>query len=175
MIWLDEPSDKQVCFRSKAASSQSRLDLMESEGLFCDTDCVGKRDRARELVSRLVSTVAVHVHLDHSIGPRVLIKQGRRHLMQISGNFSVSGVDAARTAGRTPPAQSATASAATITTPVDQLDLSPEALSSASSQPSGEVFRSDKVASLREAIAQGNYDTDEKLSVALDKLLDQLG
>ncbi len=96
--------------------------------------------------------------------------------MQISGNFSVSGVDAARTAGRSnAPTQSAATSAATITTPVDQLDLSPEALSSASSQLSGEVFRSDKVASLRESIAQGNYDTDEKLSVAMDKLLDQLG
>jgi flagellar biosynthesis anti-sigma factor FlgM len=96
--------------------------------------------------------------------------------MQISGNFSVSGVDAARTAGRSnAPSQSAATSAAAITTPVDQLELSPEALSSASSQASGEVFRSDKVAGLREAIAQGNYDTDEKLSAALDKLLDQLG
>ena len=61
LVWLDRPSDKQVCFRSKAASSQSRLDLMDSDGLFCDTDCVGKRDRARELDFRLVSTVAVHV------------------------------------------------------------------------------------------------------------------
>ena len=125
---------------------------------------------------RLVSTVAVHVHLDHSIGPKVLIKQGRRHFMQISGNFSVSGVDVARSAGRSnAPSQSTASPAAQIATPVDQLDLSPDALSSVSSQASGEVFRSDKVASLREAIAQGNYDTDEKLSVALDKLLDQLG
>ena len=96
--------------------------------------------------------------------------------MHISGNFSVSGVDAARTAGRSnAPAQSAATSASTITTPVDQLDLSPEALNSVSSQASSEVFRSEKVASLREAIAQGNYETDEKMSVALDKLLDQLG
>ena len=96
--------------------------------------------------------------------------------MQISGNFSVSGVDAARTAGRSnAPTPTATASTSPIATPIDQLDLSPEALSSSGSQASGEVFRSDKVASLREAIAQGNYDTDEKLSEALDKLLDQLG
>ena len=125
---------------------------------------------------RLVSTVAVHVHLDHSIGPKVLIKRGRRQLMQISGNFSVSGVDAARTAGgSSAPTQTAAATTSPISTPVDQLDLSPEALSSSSSQASGEVFRADKVASLREAISQGNYDTDEKLSLALDKLLDQLG
>jgi len=125
---------------------------------------------------RLVSTVAVHVHLDHSIGPKVLIKRGRRQLMQISGNFSVSGVEAARTAGSSnAPTQMAAATTSPISTPVDQLDLSPEALSSSSSQASGEVFRADKVASLREAISQGNYDTDEKLSLALDKLLDQLG
>ena len=125
---------------------------------------------------RLVSTVAVHVHLDHSIGPKVLIKRGRRQLMQISGNFSVSGVDSARTVGRSnAPTQTAAASTSPISTPVDQLDLSPEALSSSSSQASGEVFRADKVASLREAISQGNYDTDEKLSLALGKLLDQLG
>ena len=96
--------------------------------------------------------------------------------MQISGNFSVSGADAARNAGRNnAPTQTAAAATSQISTPADQLDLSPEALSSSSSQASGELFRSDKVASLREAIAQGNYDTDEKLSVALDKMLDQLG
>ena len=96
--------------------------------------------------------------------------------MQISGNFSVSGVEAARTAGSSnAPTQMAAATTSPISTPVDQLDLSPEALSSSSSQASGEVFRADKVASLREAISQGNYDTDEKLSLALDKLLDQLG
>ena len=149
---------------------------MDSEGLFCDTDCVGKRDRAREIDSRLVSTVAVHVSFDHSIGPIVLIKQGRRQLMQISGNFSVSGVDAARTAERiNAPSQTAATPAATIHSPADQLDLSPEALGTANSQASSEVFRSDKVASLREAIAQGNYDTDERLSIAFDKFLDQLG
>jgi len=96
--------------------------------------------------------------------------------MQISGNFSVSGADAARSSGRSnAPAQPTAAAGSEIATPVDQLDLSPEALSALSTQPSGEPFRADKVASLREAIAQGNYDTDEKLSIAFDKLLDQLG
>jgi len=96
--------------------------------------------------------------------------------MQISGNFSVSGMDAAKSAGRSnAPAQPTATAGSEIATPVDQLDLSPEALNSASSPTSGEVFRADKVASLREAIAQGNYDTDEKLSIAFDKLLDQLG
>ena len=96
--------------------------------------------------------------------------------MQISGNFSVSGVDAARTAGRSnAPTQPTAATGAEIATPIDQLDLSPEALGATNTQAAGEVFRADKVASLREAISQGNYDTDEKLSIAFDKLLDQLG
>ena len=96
--------------------------------------------------------------------------------MQISGNFSVTGVEAARAAERiNAPSQTATTPAATIHSPADQLDLSPEALGTANSQASSEVFRSDKVASLREAIAQGNYDTDERLSIAFNKLLDQLG
>jgi len=94
--------------------------------------------------------------------------------MQISGNFSVSGVDSTRAAARSnAPAQAESPSPA-ISSPVDQLDLSPEALSIGQSQSSGEIFRADKVASLRDAIAQGNYDTDEKLSAALDSFLDKL-
>lgn len=96
--------------------------------------------------------------------------------MQISGNFSIAGIDAAKSAGRSnAPAASTAAPTTQLSSPVDQLDLSPEALNVSSSQSSGEIFRADKVASLREAIAQGNYDTDDKLSLAFDKLLDQLG
>ncbi len=36
-------------------------------------------------------------------------------------------------------------------------------------------IRHDKVQALRAAIAQGTYDTDEKLNVALDRLLDEIG
>ena len=95
--------------------------------------------------------------------------------MQISSNFSISGVDATRSAAKSNAPQAAAASASASTTPVDQLDLSPEALEIVQTQPSGETFRADKVASLREAIAQGGYDTDEKLNVALEKLFDSLG
>jgi len=96
--------------------------------------------------------------------------------MQISGNFSLAGVDAAKSAGRSnAPSAATSAPAPQLTSPVDQLDLSPEALSVSGSHSSGEVFRADKVANLREAITQGNYDTDEKLSIAFDKLLDQIG
>lgn len=99
--------------------------------------------------------------------------------MQISGNFSVGGLDAARSTSRANAITSAHAETkASLSLPVDQLDLSPEALAiSNQSEHSaiGETFRADKVASLREAIASGNYDTDEKLNAAFEIMLDRLG
>jgi flagellar biosynthesis anti-sigma factor FlgM len=95
--------------------------------------------------------------------------------MQISNNFSVSGIDAARGAERSNASkpQKEAGSSAGIELPSDLLDLSPEALSVSSTAPS-ETFRADRVAELRQAIAQGNYDTDEKLTEALSRMLDRL-
>jgi len=96
--------------------------------------------------------------------------------MQISGNFSISGVDAARSASRTNAIKSAhEETKASLTMPVDQLELSPEALAMSESSGSTEVFRADKVASLRDAIAAGDYDTDEKLNAAFEIMLNRLG
>ncbi|MEY4565254.1 MAG: hypothetical protein RLY14_224, partial [Planctomycetota bacterium] len=36
-------------------------------------------------------------------------------------------------------------------------------------------IRTEKVAALRRAIAEGNYDTPDRMSAALDRLLEQLG
>jgi negative regulator of flagellin synthesis FlgM len=36
-------------------------------------------------------------------------------------------------------------------------------------------IRQDRVNAIRTAIAQGTYDTDAKMSVALDRLLDEIG
>lgn len=97
--------------------------------------------------------------------------------MQISNNFSISGVDALRSTSRAngvDASRGATAAEAGITAPSDQLDLSPEALA-IGSQPNGEVFRADRVAELRQAIAEGNYDTDEMMTKALSKMLERLG
>jgi anti-sigma28 factor (negative regulator of flagellin synthesis) len=52
--------------------------------------------------------------------------------------------------------------------------LSPEALA-IGNQSSGEVFRADRVAELRQAIAEGNYDSDEMMTKALSKMLERLG
>lgn len=59
----------------------------------------------------------------------------------------------------------------------DQLDLSSEAQEIIASQgtqsaSSDTEIRVDRVAALRQAIADGSYETPEKLSAALDRMLD---
>jgi len=61
---------------------------------------------------------------------------------------------------------------------VDELELSSEAQQISQAQAisradsSAGDIRTDKVAALREAIASGSYETPERMSAALDKLLD---
>ena len=64
-------------------------------------------------------------------------------------------------------------------TPVDQLDLSQAAgtvnrLDETSQVAGGGEIRIDRVAEIRRQIADGSYDTPEKLDAALDRFLDQL-
>jgi anti-sigma28 factor (negative regulator of flagellin synthesis) len=94
--------------------------------------------------------------------------------MHISNQFSVSGVDAVRsTAKAAAPADTqSAASSGSIQEPVDQLELSAEALEVSQTSISGS-FRADKVAQMREAIASGKYDTDEMLEKAFDRMLDR--
>jgi flagellar biosynthesis anti-sigma factor FlgM len=96
--------------------------------------------------------------------------------MQISNNFSVSSVDALRNTSRNaPPADIANVSAENSLTPVDQLDLSAEAQGMTETIDTASEIRVDRVADIRRQIAEGSYDTDEKLSFALDRFLDTLG
>jgi anti-sigma28 factor (negative regulator of flagellin synthesis) len=94
--------------------------------------------------------------------------------MQISNHMSVSGVDSVRAASKaSAPAQSvAPTGEPGIASVSDQLDLSPEALAIGSG--SGESFRADRVAQLKQVIAEGGYDTDALLDQALSKMIDQL-
>jgi negative regulator of flagellin synthesis FlgM len=57
---------------------------------------------------------------------------------------------------------------------VDQLDISPEAelLSQVHNLPE---VRQDRVNEIRAQIQAGTYDTDEKLDIALSRLLDEIG
>lgn len=60
------------------------------------------------------------------------------------------------------------------TSQADQVDISPAA------QLAGQVndipdIRADRVATIKAAIANGTYETDDKLNTALDRLLDEIG
>ena len=80
--------------------------------------------------------------------------------------------------------ESAKATQATsITTPTDQVDISAEAelnnqtiemIDQLQIQDLPEI-RTDRVAQIREAIESGTYETEEKLNVAIDRLLDEIG
>jgi anti-sigma28 factor (negative regulator of flagellin synthesis) len=94
--------------------------------------------------------------------------------MQISNNFSVSGAEALRAASKAaaPSEPQSVAKAGGIQEPVDQIELSAEALAVSGSQ-STENFRADKVAQMREAIASGKYDSEQMLEKAFDRMLDR--
>ena len=87
--------------------------------------------------------------------------------MHISNQFSVSGADAVRsTAKAAAPADTqAAASTGSIQEPVDQLELSAEALEVSQASISGS-FRADKVAQMREAIADKSLTLPPSMSVA---------
>ncbi|WP_182868441.1 flagellar biosynthesis anti-sigma factor FlgM [Rhodopirellula sp. JC639] len=63
--------------------------------------------------------------------------------------------------------------------PVDQLDLSQAATSAnrieGNAAVAGEGIRFERVAELRRQIADGSYDTPERMDAALDRFLDLLG
>jgi negative regulator of flagellin synthesis FlgM len=92
--------------------------------------------------------------------------------MQIYGPNYIHGPQALRAphAAPTPAPQEATK-------PVgagDQLDISPaaELLNKLNDLPE---IRAEKVQTIREALAQGTYDTPDKLDLALERLLDEIG
>ena len=57
---------------------------------------------------------------------------------------------------------------------VDRVDISPAAHAAVEASESSPV-RQDLVNLIRRQIAQGTYDTPEKMDIALDRLLDQMG
>ncbi len=67
----------------------------------------------------------------------------------------------------------------TATSQADQLDISQEAeLASKVAELSGQIqdipdVRADRIASIREAIEQGTYETEDKLDIALDRFIDE--
>ena len=93
--------------------------------------------------------------------------------MQISNNFGISASNALQSAGNANnKLEAATKSTqATGLNPTDQLDFSPEAQAIISGEGPSQADRTSRIASIRSAIAEGSYDTPERLSAALDKFL----
>lgn len=98
--------------------------------------------------------------------------------MQIYGPFRVSTPPTAGTNGPQPQRSSELASRPSAT-PVDQLDLSSTTgvnrLDATNQVAGGGEIRIERVAELRRQIADGSYETPEKLDAALDRLLDEWG
>ncbi len=90
--------------------------------------------------------------------------------MQINSLQSLNSIQQLARTNNSRPTEPLQASAqAAGSMPVDQLDLSAEAQQLVAA--SGDI-RSERVAELRQAIADGSYETPERLSVALDRFLD---
>jgi negative regulator of flagellin synthesis FlgM len=92
--------------------------------------------------------------------------------MQIQGTAYLHGPQSMngphRAYNSQPPARGASAQ------PVDQLDISAQAdlVSRVRDVPD---IRHDRVAAIKAAIANGTYETPEKMDAALDRLLDEMG
>jgi negative regulator of flagellin synthesis FlgM len=91
--------------------------------------------------------------------------------MEIYGPSHVSGPQSIKAPQRLQATQTETAVDAT---PVDQVDISAEAdfVSQVHDLPD---VRADRVADVRAQIDAGVYETDEKLDVAIGRLLDEIG
>lgn len=96
----------------------------------------------------------------------------RRKIMQIYGPNYIHGAQPIR-APHTAPA-GAPSRPAQAEPLGDQLDISPaaELLNKLSEIPD---IRADRVQAIREAIASGQYETPDKLDLALERLLDEIG
>lgn len=90
--------------------------------------------------------------------------------MQVYGSSYVHGPQSINAPHRAQSPQPA--GGAESATGADQLDISSEAnfVSQVRDLPD---IRADRVAQIRQAIADGSYDTDDKLDVALGRLLDE--
>lgn len=92
--------------------------------------------------------------------------------MQIYGPTHVHGTQAVNAPHRTQATQQTTANQGLFG--ADQLDISHEAnlVSQVRDLPD---IRQDRVSEIRAAIESGVYETDEKLDIALDRLLAEIG
>lgn len=99
--------------------------------------------------------------------------------MQIYGPYRVSTTQPNSPQQRSQPQKPADTASQASSAPVDQLDLSSNIsgvnrLDSTTQVAGGGEIRINRVAEIRRQLADGSYETPEKLDAALDRLLDQL-
>lgn len=94
--------------------------------------------------------------------------------MEIHGPAQVHGVQAIKPAQSQRVAQPTQAPPRTTESDGDKLELSEVGQIAARLAELPEI-REDRVAAIRQAIAEGTYDNEERLSAALDALLDEIG
>lgn len=95
--------------------------------------------------------------------------------MQIQGLQAANATQSVQRSNAAKPTGAVESAPAVNAASADQLDLSPEAQAIVGNQgPSANDsgIRTEKVAAIRQAIADGTYETQENLSAALDNLLD---
>ncbi|MBA62190.1 MAG: flagellar biosynthesis anti-sigma factor FlgM [Planctomycetaceae bacterium] len=98
--------------------------------------------------------------------------------------MQINGINGAQPVNPANQVESAKATQATsITNPTDQVDISAEAeLNSQTVDMVNQLqiqdlpeIRTDRVAQIREAIEDGTYETQDKVDIAIDRLLDEIG
>ena len=92
--------------------------------------------------------------------------------MHISGTPHVHGPQGINTPHA--PFRGQAAPAAPPSRPTDRVEISPAAEAAVQAAETGEV-RQDLVNRIRAEIADGSYETPQKLDAALDRLLDEIG
>jgi len=94
--------------------------------------------------------------------------------MQIHGPAHVHGPQPVNPPHQAAPSSTTSSSSTPSVHAADQLDISQAARAASQARDSAPI-RLDRVANIRSQIADGSYETSEKLDAALDRLLDQLG
>lgn len=100
-----------------------------------------------------------------------LTQEGRDD-MDVRGIGSVSATPSVRSVGGSPAARDVKASP--VSAPRDELSISSAGKMLDQLSQNSDV-RAERIAQIKEAIANGTYDTDEKLEAALSRMFDALG
>ncbi len=94
--------------------------------------------------------------------------------MQITNSFGIGSASSIQGTNRSNAIAQPAAleNSSSILNPQDQVEFSPEAQAILAGEGAETENRTERIAEIRRQIADGSYDTDEKISAALDRFLD---